>query len=70
MKVIVSGSSGLAGSALVGELSAGGDIVTRLQRSFPKEKKGGRFIGTPGPEPWISQGSRGRMPSSIWPGRT
>jgi uncharacterized protein (TIGR01777 family) len=40
MKVIVSGSSGLVGSALVRELSAGGDIVTRLQRSVPKEKEG------------------------------
>ena len=48
MKVIVSGSSGLVGTALVGELSAGGDIVTRLQRSFPKEKKGKAVHWDPG----------------------
>jgi len=48
MKVVVSGSSGLVGSALVGEFSAGGDIVTRLQRSSPKEKKGKAVHWDPG----------------------
>ena len=48
MKVLVSGSTGLIGSALVGELSVGGDIVTRLLRSSPKEKKGGTAHWDPG----------------------
>jgi len=48
MKVLVSGSTGLIGSALVRDLADAGHIVTRLLRSSGKEKKGGTAHWDPG----------------------
>ncbi len=48
MKVLVSGSSGMVGSALAGDLSARGDIVTRLLRSSPEGKRDGTAYWDPG----------------------
>ena len=59
MKVLVSGSTGLIGSALVGELSAGGYIVTRLLRSSPREKQGGTVHWDPGTGTVDSEGLGG-----------